>query len=337
MQNLIVFLVFPKSTLLDLSGPLQVFEDANRRLPEDQLYEIRVVSSSGGAVESDTALPIVTDPVDLLSDRLIDTLIVIGGNHAHEFAQDPTACRVVADLGNRAARVASVCTGAFFLAGAGLLAGRRVTTHWRACDVLAERHPDIQVEYEPIYVHDGKVWTSAGVTAGIDLALALVAEDRDRKFALELARELVTYMVRPGGQLQFSRVLRDQVADATGTFDDLLAWILDNLGEGLRVEQLADHAGMVPRTFARKFGAVFGQTPAKLIEKLRVDKAVDLLVQTDMPIKVIAVHCGFVDDERMRRAFLRQLGTSPQDYRARFGVSHHRPQTGQTGLAENEG
>lgn len=319
MPHLVVFLTFPQSTLLDLSGPLQVFEDANRGLDDTARYDIRIISPSGGAVSSDTALPILSDPPVAIANQSIGTLIVVGGNHAHEISEDADNQALVRGLAARADRVASVCTGAFFLAGAGLLDHRKATTHWRAADILAKRHPDIDIDADPIFVRDGHLWTSAGVTSGIDLSLALVADDHGRTFALDLARELVTYMVRPGGQLQFSRVLSDQVSDADGAFDQLLVWLRDNLDVDLRVETLAEKVNMTPRTFARRFVDTFGQTPAKMVEMLRTDVAINLLVETDLPIKQIAVQCGFLDDERLRRALHRQFGISPQNYRARFG------------------
>lgn len=319
MRRLVTFLVFPRSTLLDLTGPLQVFHDANRALTRARGYRIAIVSPTGGALETDTALPAQTESVDTVLGRPIHTLIVVGGNHAHVVSEDPSVGDIVGRLARSADRVASVCSGAFFLAAAGLLDGRRAVTHWRAHDILAKRHPEIRLERDPIFVRDGHIWTSAGVTAGIDLALALVAEDWGRQLALELARELVTYMARPGGQLQFSRALSDQMVDASGSFDELLAWIRDNLTADLRIDTLAERCNMTPRTFARRFTKTFGEPPARLVEKIRLESAMSLLTDAHMPLKAVAVRCGFLDDERMRRAFRRQLGISPSDYRARFG------------------
>ncbi|MEL7538860.1 MAG: GlxA family transcriptional regulator [Pseudomonadota bacterium] len=314
----IVFLVFPYSTLLDLTGPLQVFEDANRVLPQTERYRISIVSPSGGAVATDTAMPAQTESADAVRDSSIDTLIVVGGNRAHELSRDPAVSSLVASLAAQANRVAAVCTGAFFLAAAGLLNGRRAVTHWRAADLLAERYPEIRLERDPIFVQDDTIWTSAGVTAGIDLALALVAEDCGRQLALELARELVTFMARPGGQMQFSRALSEQMLDNAGSFDQLLYWIRENLTADLRVDMLAERCNMSARTFARKFTMTFGEPPAKLVEKIRLEAAMALLVESRISLKSIALRCGLIDVERMRRAFRRQLGVSPSDYRARF-------------------
>jgi len=216
--------------------------------------------------------------------------------------------------------VCSVCTGAFLLAATGLLSGRRAVTHWRACADLQKRYPDIAVETDPIFIRDGAVWTSAGVTAGIDLALALVQEDLGRDHALRTAQRLVMFVKRPGGQSQFSTSLWAQGAD-DGTFDALHGWIASNLGTDLRVERLAEEAGMSPRNFARAYRAKTGSTPAKAIEAMRTEAARQLLEQTKQPVTRIAESCGFGDEERMRRTFLRNLGIGPSAYRARFAAA----------------
>jgi len=204
------------------------------------------------------------------------------------------------------------------LAAAGLLAGKRAVTHWELCEQLAEEYPLIRVESDPIFIKEGAIWTSAGVTAGIDLALAMLAEDLGRPAALDVARSLVSYMVRPGGQSQFSGALNRQLADVGGRFDALHHWIAQNLDRDLRVEILADHLNMTSRTFARSYVEHTGQTPAKAVETMRVEAARDLLESSDLSIAAVARHCGFGDDERMRCAFRRALHVSPQDYRQRF-------------------
>ncbi len=320
MKKRILFLVFPSSTLLDLAGPLQVFQEADKCLDDASGYDSRLVSPDGGTINTDTVLPVVTEAADALDIDQSDTLIVVGGNLAHVISEQPETGALVRRLAEKCGRVASVCTGSFFLASAGLLSRRRAVTHWRACDLFADRFPDVFLERDPIFLRDGGVWTSAGVTAGIDMALAMVSQDWGRATALETAREMVTYMARPGGQMQFSTVLESQFRDTAGVFDDLQCWIRDNLGADLSVDALAAEMSMTPRTFARRFGAVFGQSPAKYVELVRLETAMSLLAGSTLPIKVVAVRCGFVDDEKMRRAFQRHLGVAPRDYRDRFAA-----------------
>jgi transcriptional regulator GlxA family with amidase domain len=215
-----------------------------------------------------------------------------------------------------------VCTGAFLLAEAGVLAGRRATTHWQFCARLQQQYPDIHVDADPIYIREGRIWTSAGITAGIDLSLALIQEDLGRKLAMAVARHLVVFLNRPGGQSQFSAPLAAQAAAAAGNapnhFAPLHDWIAENVGADLRVERLAEQAGMSPRNFARIYAATMGVTPARMVEKIRVEAVRRSLEETDRPIKQIAALCGFAQEERLRRAFARQVGTSPAAYRQRF-------------------
>ncbi len=231
-----------------------------------------------------------------------------------------TTRRLVAWLAARAAqarRTCSVCTGAFLLAAAGLLDGRRATTHWRWAGALQAQYPKVRVEPRPIYVQDGAIWSSAGVSAGIDLALALVEADLGHAAALEVARYLVVFLKRPGSQAQFSAALAGQV-EGNGRFGDLHAWIAANLGRDLRIERLAERMAMSPRNFARAYAAATGVTPAKAVEARRVEQARRLLEETARPIGWVARQCGFGDDERMRRSFTRWIGVSPSDYRERF-------------------
>jgi transcriptional regulator GlxA family with amidase domain len=212
--------------------------------------------------------------------------------------------------------VASVCTGAFLLAASGALDGRRAATHWSVCDELAKRYPAVQVEPDPIFVRDGSVWTSAGVTAGIDLALALVEQDLGRTVALAVARYLVVFLKRPGGQAQFSEALLLQSAeDEFGVLHD---WIGKHLGDDISLPKLADQAGMSERSFSRHYAEATGQTPARAVERLRVEAARRLLSETRLPVKRISQRCGFGSEETMRRSFLRVLSATPQDYRSRF-------------------
>ncbi|NWL18108.1 GlxA family transcriptional regulator, partial [Pseudomonas umsongensis] len=216
-------------------------------------------------------------------------------------------------------RVASVCTGAFLLAASGWLDGRRVVTHWTRCEQLAQQHPRLQVEPNPIFINDGPVWTSAGVTAGIDLALAMVEADLGRTMALDVARQLVVFLKRPGGQSQFSVTLSLQKEG--NRFDELHAWISENLSKDLGIPTLANQAGMSERSFVRHYRADTGQTPARAIEQIRVETARRLLSDTGVPIKRVAVQCGFGSEETLRRSFLRAIGVTPQAYRERFSVS----------------
>jgi transcriptional regulator GlxA family with amidase domain len=221
-----------------------------------------------------------------------------------------------------ARRVVSVCTGAFLLAEAGLLDGRRAVTHWTRCKALAERYPAIQVEPDPIFVRDGPVWTSAGVTAGIDLALALVEADLGQAAALAVARHLVVFLKRPGGQAQFSAALTLQGLEGLveNRFGRLHAWIAEHLADDLSVPALAREAGMSLRSFAGHHREATGVTPAEAVERLRLEAARRVLIETSLPVKRVAARCGLGSEETMRRTFLRHLGVNPQDYRSRFSV-----------------
>ncbi|WP_090216563.1 GlxA family transcriptional regulator [Litoreibacter janthinus] len=313
----VVFIVFPNVKLLDLTGPMQVFADAN--LDCAGRYDVNVAARLGGDVCTDAVIPISTTPFSDLRSMDIDTLIIAGGSGAFGAAEDRDFLDDIRALAARSRRVGSVCTGAFILAHAGLLAGRSAVTHWESCDRFRETFDDITVEDDAIYVKDGNVWTSAGVTAGIDMSLAMVAEDFGRQSALALARSLVCYMVRPGGQSQFSTTLRQQSAGASGRFDELNAWIASNLTTTLSVEDLADKAAMSARNFARLYKIHTGRSPAKAVEQMRVDAACRLLEETDLPLTSIAKACGFVDDERLRRAVTRAHNIAPGEYRQRFG------------------
>lgn len=313
----LVFVVFPDALLLDLSGPLGAFElSCETGGPDGPPYRLSVTSQSGGLVRTSGGLQILTRSLAEVEDD-VDTLTVVGGPGVHEAAGDD---RLVDWLARRAPgirRVCSVCTGAFLLGAAGLLRGRRAVTHWGSCSLLEQRHPDTTVSPDAIYLRDGPVWTSAGVTAGIDLALALIEEDRGHREAIRVARRLVVFLKRPGGQAQYSVPLSLQAAEDEG-FDALHDWIGSHLGDDLRVEVLADRAGMSPRTFARLYAARTGRTPAKVVEDLRVEAARRALEDSGQALKVIAKRCGFLNEERMRRAFQRRLGIAPQDYRRRF-------------------
>ncbi|MEM7213392.1 MAG: helix-turn-helix domain-containing protein [Pseudomonadota bacterium] len=318
-QPTLVVVVFPKAKLLDVAGPMQVFADA--RHMGGEAYRTSLVSMRGGSVSTDTVATLETKPNTHWHGRSIDTLLIAGGAGAVPATADKAFLDSVATLAKSARRVASICTGASILAAAGLLDGRDAVTHWEYCAAFAATYPKVTVHPDRIFVRDGQIWTSAGVTAGIDMALAMVAEDSGRQVALRLARSLVAFMARPGGQSQFSEVLSRQHEDAAGRFDALHTWIASNLDRDLRIEALAEIAGMSPRNFSRVYLAETGQTPAKAVEALRVDAARRYLEDSDDPISVVARNTGFMDDERLRRAMQRILGLSPKDYRQRFGVA----------------
>lgn len=316
-RPVIVILTFPDAKLLDIAGPMQVFADAKLWGGAD--YEIVIVSVKGGDQLTDTGVQLRSERMDMWRNRPIHTLLIAGGMGAQSAAENPELVNCTADLTRQSQRVASVCTGAYILAAVGLLDGLQAVTHWSTCQDLAQKYPEVTVEPNQIFIKQGRIWTSAGVTAGIDMTLAMVAEDSGRKIAIGLARSLVTYMVRPGGQSQFSSVLHNQTVDSTGRFDELHAWISDNLVRDLRVEHLAERVGMSLRNFARVYRATFGRTPAKAVELFRVTAARDLLEETVEPISAIARKTGFVDDERLRRAMQRVFGLSPSQCRERFG------------------
>src|SRR5271155_3257055 len=311
-------LTYPAVQLLDVTGPVQVFASANDIVAETggaRPYALRVVARGGQGVTASAGLALAAGPLPPIGDEL-DTLLIAGGEGAETAAEDPVLVDWVRQRATQARRVASVCTGAFLLAAAGVLDGRRAATHWKYCAKLAQRFPAVRVEPDPIFVCDGQVWTSAGVTAGIDLALALVEQDLGRTVALAVARYLVVFLKRPGGQAQFSAALSLQtVEDRFGALHD---WINGHLADDLSLPVLAGRAGMSERSFSRHYAESTGLTPARAIERLRVEGARRLLTDTRLPVKRISQRCGFGSEETMRRSFLRLLSATPQEYRARF-------------------
>jgi transcriptional regulator GlxA family with amidase domain len=316
----IEMVAFETVQLLDISGPLQVFTSANETVAKAggaPPYAIRIVARQTPSVTASAGIVLSTSPLSSL-DRPVDTLIIAGGPGVQAAAADQDLVAWVEARAQTARRTVSVCTGAYLLAASGILDGRRVATHWSFCDDLARSFPALHVEADPIFVRDGTVWTSAGVTAGIDLALALVEEDLGRAVALAVARYLVVFLKRPGGQAQFSVALSLQSGEAP--FGSLHAWINANLNRDLSLPALASQAGMSERSFSRRYLEATGLTPARAVERLRVEAARRLLSDTKAPIKRIARQCGFGTEETMRRSFLRLLSTGPQDYRARFSL-----------------
>jgi transcriptional regulator GlxA family with amidase domain len=310
----IIIAVFPGVQTLDVTGPAEVFRAATLLQPPG--YEVTIAATHEG--------PLTTSTVSFIPDaRLedctgpIDTLVVAGGTGARRAEDDDALIDWIAEAAKRSRRVTSVCTGAFLLAKAGLLDGRRATTHWASCADLAERYPAVTVEPDPIFVRDGSLATSAGVTAGMDLALALVEEDLGRETALAAARWLVLFLQRPGGQTQFSAQLAAQRADRA-PLRELQAWIPDHFDEDLSVPALARRAGMSDRNFARAFRRETGMTPGAYVEAARVERARIALETGELTVEAIARQAGFGTVETMRRAFRRQVGVSPIDYRNRF-------------------
>jgi transcriptional regulator GlxA family with amidase domain len=317
MRRLAV-LVYPDFQLLDATGPFAAFEVANRFAPG--LYDLSLVAAAPGLVASSSGVAVAA--AALPDPGAIDTLVVSGGNGARQAVHDRALMAFLAEAGGRARRIASVCTGAFLLAEAGLLDGRRATTHWRAAKALARLYPKVRVEADRIYVREprpasevlgGEIWTSAGISAGVDLALALIGEDAGEATARAAAQQLVVFHRRPGGQSQYSALL--ELDGQGGRFAGLLAHMREHLAEPLGVERLAEAAGMSPRNFARVFLAETGSTPAKAVERLRVEAARALLESGRDPIEQVARKSGFSDPERMRRAFLRAFGQPPQGLR----------------------
>ena len=312
-------LAYPDVQLLDVTGPLQVFATANDHVAEaggTPPYLLRVVAKGGQSVTASAGLGIAVSP--LPRHGALDTLLIAGGPGVDAAAADQTLVKWISERTNKARRVASVCTGAFLLAASGALKGRRAATDWSCCAELARRFPDIRVESDPIFVKDGPVWTSAGVTAGIDLALAFVEEDLGRTVALAVARYLVVFLKRPGGQAQFSTALSLQAAE--DQFGALHDWIGRHLADDISLPVLARQAGMSERSFSRHYAEATGLTPVHAVERLRVEAARRLLSESRLPVKRISQRCGFGSEETMRRSFLRLLATTPQDYRTRFSA-----------------
>lgn len=305
----VLIVLFDEVQCLDVTGPLEVFANAG--------YRTRT-ASRGGMVRTTSGLRIAPDEDLAATGRRHDLLLVPGGPGARR--SNPELVAWLREHAGGARQLASVCTGAFLLAAAGLLAGRRVTTHWAHCATLAERYPDVTVDQDPIFVRDGNIVTSAGVTAGIDLALALVEDDLGRDEALRIARELVVFLRRPGNQAQFSAQLAAQVASRE-PLRDVQRWISDNPAADLSVETLASRASLSPRQFARAFAAEVGVPPGRYVDRVRLESARRRLEDTADGVEETARACGYGNPEAMRRAFVKALGASPAEYRRRFARS----------------
>ena len=318
MPKIIHVLAFENAQVLDVTGPLQVFASANDLARQRSLplpYAVNVIAAQAEPVMTSSGLALLAEPLPAI-DAPCDTLMIAGGWGVYGAAEDPALVQWVRDKSLHTRRMASVCTGAFLLAASGLLDGCRVATHWTRCEELARKFPALTVEANPIFIQQGAVWTSAGVTAGIDLCLALVEDDLGRAIALEVARHLVVFLKRPGGQSQFSVTLSLQKSDSR--FVELHAWIADNLTMNLSIATLAAQAGMSERSFVRHYRTETGQTPARAVELIRVENARRQLADSTTSIKRIAMQCGFGCEETLRRSFLRALSVTPQAYRERF-------------------
>lgn len=317
----VVLVAFPGLQSLDVVGPAEVFAGAQQLIDtngrQDRGYRVTVASLGGGPIRTSSGLGLTADADLGELTGPIDTVLVAGGDGTRPRDVDPGLVDWIRHEAVRARRVGSVCTGAFLLAEAGLLDGRRAVTHWASCDALARRYPRVDVTPDPIYVRDGHVATSAGVTAGMDLALALVEEDLGREAALTVARWLVLFLRRPGSQSQFSAQLSAQLADRH-PLRDLQHWIADHPDADLSVAAMAARAGMSPRNFARAFRRETGVTPARYVEHLRLDTARRRLEESDDTVDRVAASCGFGTPETMRRTFVRTLGVGPTEYRRRF-------------------
>jgi len=320
MPKIIHVLAFANVQVLDVTGPLQVFASANDLARQQGLplpYAVNVIAAQAEPVMTSAGLALVAEPLPG-AETPCDTLVIAGGWGVYGAAEDPDLVAWVQEKARHSRRVTSVCTGAFLLAASGLLDGCRVATHWTRCEELARKYPSLQVEANPIFIQQGSVWTSAGVTAGIDLCLALVDQDLGRAVALEVARHLGVFLKRPGGQSQFSVTLSLQKGGSR--FSELHAWIAEHLHLDLNIPTLAAACGMSERSFVRHYRAETGQTPARAVELIRVETARRQLADSAVAIKRIAAQCGFGGEETMRRSFLRALSITPQVYRERFSA-----------------
>ncbi|MFZ5833919.1 MAG: GlxA family transcriptional regulator [Pseudomonadota bacterium] len=318
----VVMLGFPAAQVLDIAGPMEIFKGANDVLARHDAsalpgYRLTLATTDGGLFATTSGIRLAADCDLAALTGPIDTLLISGGNGTAEAMRDGALIDFIRRESQNARRVASVCSGAFLLAMAGLLDGRRAACHWNSCDQLAKYFPRVMVDRDALYVRDGKFYSSAGVTAGMDLSLALVAEDCGRKVALEVAKDKVLFMIRSGGQSQFSAHLTGGNVECD-RMRDTITWALNNLHLNLTVEVLARHAAMSPRNFARAFAVETGWTPANFIACARIDAARRKLEESRLNIDVVADDCGFGNSERMRRAFHRHIGIPPNIYRERF-------------------
>jgi transcriptional regulator GlxA family with amidase domain len=316
-RKTVAILATPGVQLLDVSGPLDVFAEANVQTGMD-VYQLRVIGSVRGAIRSSSGVRLTPDAVigDKISEK-IDTLLVTGAPNITEASLDPRVIDWLREVTSTVRRYGSVCSGAFFLAKAGLLKGRRVTTHWAVADRLAQAFPSVTVDSDAIHVRDGRLRTAAGVTAGLDLTLALVEEDLGREVAMKVAGQLVMFFKRPGGQMQFSR--KGEAAPVgRSALQDVQRWIAANPAEDLSIANLASRTGLSSRHFARLFRKEIGVAPAPWVKEARVAAARRLLESGEAVPKQVACQCGFANADTLRRAFVRLVGVTPAEYRKRY-------------------
>ena len=318
----VVIVAIPPVVALDVTGPLDVFSMANTLSAErgkPAPYELLLASPGGAPIMTTAGMRMLADCALGDPALAVDTLLVAGGPGARAAVGDAALMDGLRALCGRARRVGSICTGAFALAGTGLLDNKRATTHWAHFDEFAALFPSIELDRDALFVDVGNCHTSAGISAGIDYALALIETDLGRAMALDVARSLVVFLKRPGGQAQFSAQLAAQSGAAEADrFDELTRWIESRLADALPVALLAERVTMSPRNFARRFAEKMGMAPAKYVELMRVDAARRMLTDTELPLARVAQRCGFGSVETMRQAFRRHIGTAPGDFRARF-------------------
>jgi transcriptional regulator GlxA family with amidase domain len=317
----VVMFAYPDAQILDVTGPLEIFGRAARWLRDKKItpglaYTVEIVAREAGPIRTSSGIRLIAERA-FREVKSADTLLVTGGVGFREAMQDVPAIAWIKRMAKRTTRVGSICTGAMVLAQTGLLDGKRATTHWAYCDEFAATSDVEQVCADMIFVRDGNVFTSAGVTTGMDMALAMVEEDWGQPVALAVAQELVMYLKRPGGQSQFSRQLAAQFSD-NDRLRDLQLWMLEHLDEDLSVPALARRSAMSERNFARRFVEAVGLAPGKYVEQARVDAARRKLEQTDLDVARIAARCGFGSAETMRRVFIKHLAIPPSEYRERF-------------------
>ncbi|GAJ30466.1 GlxA family transcriptional regulator [Acidomonas methanolica] len=309
MTRCIGILLYPDFQLLDAAGPITAFEIAGRMAGD--AYALTLLSRDGGSIRSSAG--IVLDTTGVRDAGPLDTLIVVGGDGSRNAMHCPDLRAFLRARTNDTRRLCSVCSGAFLLAAASLLDGRRATTHWQRAEEFIRLFPHVRVDPDAIHIQDGAVWTSAGISAGIDLALALIGDDLGDALSRRVAQQMVVFHRRPGGQSQFSALL--EMGGGEGRFTELLGWIRSHLHNRLTVETLADRMAMSPRNFTRTFRLSVGMSPAKAVERLRLEAARERVEHSDTPIETIAANAGFHNPERMRRAFLRAFGQPPQAMR----------------------
>ncbi len=317
-------IIFPGCVMLDACGPMEVFSFANDALEmlgiiksSEKAYTMSFIAEQRGYVQTSSGLKLLADyGFDEIGDN-IDTLMIAGMNRVLDVFKDVKLIEFLKIMASKTRRMVSICTGALIFAESGLLNGRRATTHWYFCDYLASRYQNVSVEADKIFIRDGNVYTSGGVTAGMDLALSLVEEDWGSQIASRTARGMLVFMRRPGGQSQFSSYILNE-AKTRKDFRELQAWIVNNPFAELSVEQLAERMAMSPRNFSRIFCQEVGVSPAKFVERVRLEAARNRIVQSDLPMENVATDCGFSNAEQMRRSFLRVFKITPQEYRDKF-------------------